>query len=416
MPEPVDRLELVADEEELRPGRPLGDQIDQLALEPVRVLELVDHDRREAQVLALADPLVRAEEIPSVQLQVLEVEHSLAPLRRVVRAREAFEQRLEQVSVADRELVERRLLDHLARLLVRRGALAAAHLVRGEVEQAVGGRRACEQVEHPRGVRALQLGRARVGGEAARRVAERLDALGERRPLAELEHELAAGRAQRLVDADQHPAQRRGAVRREQLQALRLLAGAELVECLRERLAGEHGRLRAVELAEPRVEPRLERVGAKQPRAEAVDRRDPGAVELAREVVAAALAQLAPNACAQLTGGLARVRDHEDRADVDPAVADRADEPLDEHGGLARPRAGGEEHAAVGLDRGLLLRVRGERAHGRRILHIGQSWHHCGHSPPRGSCRTSPARMRCASPRALSRAVSTWRQNASSST
>ena len=205
-------------------------------------------------------------------------------------------------------------------------------------------------------------------------------------------------------------------VRCEELQALRLLAGAELVERLRERLAGEHGRLRAVELAEARVEPRLERVGAKQARAEAVDGRDPGAVELAREVVASALAQLAPDARTQLTRGLARVRDHEDRADVDPAVAHRADEPLDEHGGLAGAGARREEDATVGLDRCLLLRVRGERAHGRRILHIGQSWHHCGHSPPRGSCRTSPARMRCASPRALSRAVSTWRQNASSST
>ncbi len=416
VPEPVDRLELVADEEELRPGRTVGDEVDQLALEPVRVLELVDHDRREAQVLALADPLVRAEEVARVELQVLEVEHPLAPLRRFVRACEAFEQRLEQVAVANRELVERRLLDDLARLLVRRGALAAAHLVRGEVEQAVRGRRACEEVEHPRSVRALELGRARVGGEAARRVAERLDPLGERCPLAELEHELAACRAQRLVHADQHPAQCSGPVRREQLQALRLLAGAELVERLRERLAGEHGRLRAVELAEARVEPRLERVGAKQARAEAVDGRDPGAVELAREVVASALAQLAPDARTQLTRGLARVRDHEDRADVDPAVADRADEPLDEHGGLAGAGARREEDATVGLDRCLLLRVRGERAHGRRILHIGQSWHHCGHSPPRGSCRTSPARMRCASPRALSRAVSTWRQNASSST
>ena len=367
-------------------------------------------------MLALADPFIRPEEIACVQLQVLEVEHALAALCRVVRAREAFEQRLEQIAVANRELVECRLLDHLARLLVRCGALTAAHLVRGEVDEPVGGRRAGEEVEHPRGVRALELGRARVGGEAARGLAERLDALGERRPLAELEHELAPGRAQRLVDADQHPAQRRGAVGREQLQALRLLAGAELVQRLRERLARKHGRLRAVELAEARVEPGFEWIAAKQPRTEAVDRRDPRAVQLAREVVAAALAQLAPDPRAQLPSGLARVRDHEDRPDVDPAIAHGTNEPLDEHGGLARPRAGGEEDAAFGVDRRALLRVRGERAHGRRILHIGQSWHHWGHSPPRGSWRTSPARMRWASPRALSRAVSTWRQNASSST
>ena len=48
MPEAVDRLELVADEEEL--GVRGAQQVDELALEAVRVLELVDHDRAEAQL------------------------------------------------------------------------------------------------------------------------------------------------------------------------------------------------------------------------------------------------------------------------------------------------------------------------------------------------------------------------------
>ena len=48
----------------------------------------------------LADPLVRAEQIARDELEVLEVEHALAPLRLGVRAREAFEQLLEQVAVA----------------------------------------------------------------------------------------------------------------------------------------------------------------------------------------------------------------------------------------------------------------------------------------------------------------------------
>ena len=59
--EAVDRLELVADEEPLRVGP--GQQVDQLALEPVRVLELVDHDRAEAQPLALAQRLVVAQQV-----------------------------------------------------------------------------------------------------------------------------------------------------------------------------------------------------------------------------------------------------------------------------------------------------------------------------------------------------------------
>ena len=57
--EAVDRLELVADEEDLLRG-PAGEQVDQVALERVRVLELVDHDRAEAELLGLADLLVVA--------------------------------------------------------------------------------------------------------------------------------------------------------------------------------------------------------------------------------------------------------------------------------------------------------------------------------------------------------------------
>src|SRR5581483_7322017 len=49
--EAVDRLKLVPDEEDIRAGAP--EQIDEVALQAVRVLELVDHDRAEAQPLAL---------------------------------------------------------------------------------------------------------------------------------------------------------------------------------------------------------------------------------------------------------------------------------------------------------------------------------------------------------------------------
>ena len=82
VPEAVDRLELVADEEPL--GALTGEQVDQLALEPVRVLELVDHDRAEAQLLALAQVVVVAEQVAGAKLQILEVERRLAVLRRRV--------------------------------------------------------------------------------------------------------------------------------------------------------------------------------------------------------------------------------------------------------------------------------------------------------------------------------------------
>src|SRR5207244_8849984 len=68
MAEPVDRLELVAYEEPLVVARTAGDHVDKLALQPVGVLELVDHDRPEAELLALADRLVVTEQIARAEL------------------------------------------------------------------------------------------------------------------------------------------------------------------------------------------------------------------------------------------------------------------------------------------------------------------------------------------------------------
>ena len=78
VPEAVDRLELVADEEDL--GVLLGEQVDQLALQPVRVLELVDHDRAEPKLLACTNAAVVAEEVARSELEVFEIERRLAIL------------------------------------------------------------------------------------------------------------------------------------------------------------------------------------------------------------------------------------------------------------------------------------------------------------------------------------------------
>src|SRR5439155_21331101 len=82
VPEAVDRLELVADEEEL--AVLARQQVHELALETVRVLELVDHDRAEPPALALADLVVFPEELAREELQVLEVEPGFAVLRGAV--------------------------------------------------------------------------------------------------------------------------------------------------------------------------------------------------------------------------------------------------------------------------------------------------------------------------------------------
>ena len=153
-------------------------------------------------------------------------------------------------------------------------------------------------------------------------------------------------------------------------------------------------------------------MGAQQPVAEAVDGRDPGAVERAGQIGPPALDELGTDACAQLARRLLGVGDHQNRLDVDAFVADRACEALDEHPRLARACAGRDEDEPAGVNRGALL---GVEAHGRLTRHIGQSSHQVGQSPLFGSCRMSPLRRRSTIPTASSRERSTWLQNASSS-
>ena len=407
VPEAVDRLELVADEEEL--GVRGAQQVDEVALEAVRVLELVDHDRAEAEALALADRLVVAQQIARVQLEVLEVERRLARLPLRVRSREAREQLLEQDAVANRRLVERCLLDGLPRLLVRRRTLARGAKA-GEVHEPVRARVALEQRKQLLRIAALKLRRRRVVSQAPRRVAQLGDAVLELREDLHGEVEVPARGAQRLVDTREHAPQAVGAVRRQEPQPVGLIVGAELGERLLERLAAEHRALCVIELAKARVQAGGKRIALQEPEAEAVDRRDPRAVELAREVLPTALRERCADAGAQLAGGASRVRDDEDRLDVEPAVAHGAHETLDEHRSLPRTRPCRDEDLAGRLDRRLLLLV-----HPRSIRQIGHRSHQAGQSPPFGSCFTSPTRMRPPRRRAVSFAVSTMPQNASSS-
>src|SRR4029434_7095503 len=80
VPEAVDGLELVADEEQVI----RGEEVDELALEAVRVLELVDENRAEAPALSLADRRLVAQQVPRGELEVLEVEGRLGRLSRGV--------------------------------------------------------------------------------------------------------------------------------------------------------------------------------------------------------------------------------------------------------------------------------------------------------------------------------------------
>ena len=198
----------------------------------------------------------------------------------------------------------------------------------------------------------------------------------------ELEDQLAAGRAQRLVDAGQHAAQPVGAICREQANPLGLPGGTELLQRPIERLAAQNRGPRVLELAETRIEPRRERMRTQEPAAEAVDGRDPCAVELSREVVTPALVECGSDPAAQLARRLARVRDDEDRLDVDPALAHRSDVALDEHRRLAGAGAGRDEHRAFGLDRSELLVVERARDSRRSVMLSPPGTSARGHTTP----------------------------------
>ena len=209
--------------------------------------------------------------------------------------------------------------------------------------------RAGERAARPRPPR-----RPPAAARAAR--ADRPSAVRARQPRARL-----AGAAQRVVRLHDRHAQAVGVV------------GGDEVERRRGVLAGEQPRERVVpgavvqraggglvEHGERRVQAGGDRVGAQQPRAEAVDRRDPGGLGLARRVAPAELDEALAHARAQLAGGALGERDREDPRRRDAVLEHRAHEALDEHRGLAAAGVGLEQQRAVAAaDRlGLLGRER----------------------------------------------------------
>ena len=232
------------------------------------------------------------------KLQILEVERRLALLRGRVLGREEVEQLLQEILVARGELVERGLLEPVAgrRGTLRPGRPPRAGRARSSSCSGFGpsASAACAAAS----CLSVHVG---VGGERARRLPAARRAARRRAPARPSSSvSVAAGRAQRLVDAGEHPAQALRAVGREQPQALRVARRAERRERALERLAADHGAVLVVELAEARVDADRERVRAQEARAEAVDRRDPRAVEPAREVGPAAR-RAARRGCARAT-------------------------------------------------------------------------------------------------------------------
>src|SRR3954452_19013564 len=146
MTEAVNRLELIADEEQLL-RRAGAEQVDEVGLEAVRVLELVDHDRAEAELLDLPDGVVLAQQLAGTKLQILEVERRLAILGLRVGGGEAGEQLLEQLAVAGGQLLERERPHNLPGIAEGSGARAADRGIR-KLDEALRQPSRLEQIEH----------------------------------------------------------------------------------------------------------------------------------------------------------------------------------------------------------------------------------------------------------------------------
>ena len=418
VPEAVDRLRLVADREQVV----ALERLQHVELQPVGVLELVDHDQAEPLRPAAAGPGVGREQVAHVQLEVLEVDARPRRLGGGVRAGEAVEQVVEQredragvVVGARRVEVDPGVAIGGARLLLerlgpgrelggieraRRGHVASRRRQRVDRLQGVErARRGCvatrrgepvdrlEGVERggdPRAVRRRgpdRRGRGRRRGAQGGRVGGRPG----RRELQARPASSAA--AQRGVGARDHGLEvaavdgrdvhRRRAVRRRPVLERRL-----------ERGRGDPPRRALVEHGEARVQPGRERVGAQDARAEAVDRADPGRVDRPGVLVLAQLREPPPDPLAQLRGRLLREGQGENRADRDAVEPHRLDEALDHDGGLARARARGEQRGAVAVADGRPL-LRREAA-GRRRGRGGGGGRHAGSSTFGSPARQMP--------------------------
>ena len=148
------------------------------------------------------------------------------------------------------------------------------------------------------------------------------DARGQPASLPSLEDERPSRGPQPLEDAAQHAPQPPSAVRREEPHAVGVATGAELRERRVERLGLKDARLALVEDSEARVEPGLERMVSEQPGAEAVDGRDPGAIDLADEVGPLELREPLADARPKLARRALGVGDDEERVHREPALAD----------------------------------------------------------------------------------------------
>ena len=299
-----------------------------IALQPVRVLELVDHDRPEAQLLGLAHPRVGD---AAARGRRAGDPRNRAPTRAASRRR-TRRRRARAAPAAGRGRARRAPRARPARSRSRASRKSSARSPRASRPDRS---TSCSGFAPSLSAMfaAARCFSVAPGSSASelRRGVQLGEPFGDAVLLAELERQRPPGRPERLVDAGQHAAE---PVARYTSRA----AGAARARAPRRtpparartprRGAPPPGRRRARGSA-GRARPRTDGCAEGASRTRGWSRSTPR--RAACEVVAAALAQRGPDARAQLTRRLARVGDDEHRVDVEPLVAHRADEPLDQH-------------------------------------------------------------------------------------
>ena len=215
--------------------------------------------------------------------------------------------------------------------------------------RAADGERLARRVDGRPGARAGELGRkgrARAVELGARGVEVGRAPRRQRRPR-------LPARAQLVVGGDDHPLQAIDRVAGREVERVGARRGQEVGQRGLERLALGRAPIGGIEHAEAGVQAGGDGVRAQDPRAEAVEGRDPGGFGLARRLAVAELEQAGAHARAQLARRLLGEGDGQDLVGAQAVVHHRGDEALDQHGRLARAGVGRQHEVAVAAGDGL---------------------------------------------------------------
>ena len=290
----VDRLLLVSHDEQVVAVQ----RTEQRELALVGVLELVDHDAVEALGVGAPQRRLGVEQVAREELEVVEVQRRALALERRHRHRRSgpAARRAARPPPPPRGRGRRRRRPRAPRgspCRPRSSSALAPAPKRSSPSAAAGGTPGCARSSSrqrstlsralPTSLPAPAIASSRAAPAAARSSSTRSACGSGPGATAGSDGPRLAGAAQRVVRRRDHPAQAVGVVGGDEVQR----RGAVLaVEHLGQRAlpgaVAQRPRGGLVEHAERRIEARGDRVGAQQPRAEAVDRRDPRRLGLAR--------------------------------------------------------------------------------------------------------------------------------------